>query len=228
MTIYNFTTNLMLASLLGCLIGLERQWRQRMAGLRTNALVSLGAAIFIMTIGSLEDKHEVPRMAAQIISGIGFLGAGVIMRDGVNIRGLNTAATIWCSAGIGILCGLQLHLQAAIAAMFIVCTNVLLRPVAMRLNHLPHEQVEQSIKYQIQITCRGREEIHIRQLVLHSVQSTAIVLRSIHSEEIEGCQKIRVIAELESQIKNPSLLEQIVSRISLEKGVTAANWLIQV
>lgn len=104
MTWTPFILHLTLAVALGAIIGAERQWRQRMAGLRTNALVATGAAIFILS--SVSTSPDSPgRIAAQIVSGIGFLGAGVIMRQGMNISGLNTAATLWCSAGVGVLAG---------------------------------------------------------------------------------------------------------------------------
>ncbi|PLK80960.1 magnesium transport protein MgtC, partial [Klebsiella pneumoniae] len=95
--VFPYMTHLLAAMLLGALIGAERQWRQRMAGLRTNALVATGAAVFILSAMSASPDSP-GRIAAQIVSGIGFLGAGVIMRDGMNVRGLNTAATLWCSA----------------------------------------------------------------------------------------------------------------------------------
>ena len=96
MTLIDFTLRLLLAIGLGALIGLERQWRQKQAGLRTNTLVSLGSAAFILLSLSLTDSTGDPsRVAGQIVTGIGFLGAGVILRNGVNIQGLNTAATIW-------------------------------------------------------------------------------------------------------------------------------------
>src|SRR5260370_10960883 len=95
------------ALLLGAVVGLERQWRQRTAGLRTNALVALGAALFELFAVLLAGQHGVDptRIAAYVVSGIGFLGAGVILRDGVTVRGINTAATIWCSAAVGVLAG---------------------------------------------------------------------------------------------------------------------------
>ncbi len=108
--VFPYMTHLLAAMLLGALIGAERQWRQRMAGLRTNALVATGAAVFILSAMSASPDSP-GRIAAQIVSGIGFLGAGVIMRDGMNVRGLNTAATLWCSAGIGVLCGLGTVLE---------------------------------------------------------------------------------------------------------------------
>src|SRR5580693_4060214 len=92
------------ALLIGAVIGFERQWRQRMAGLRTNALVSLGAAGFVVLSQTLSASGGT-QIAAQVVSGIGFLGAGVILREGINIRGLNTAATLWCSAMVGIFAG---------------------------------------------------------------------------------------------------------------------------
>lgn len=113
-----YLLNLLAALALGALIGAERQWRQRMAGLRTNALVAVGAAVFILS--SVTTSPDSPgRIAAQVVSGIGFLGAGVIMREGMNIRGLNTAATLWCSAGIGVLCGLGEFGPAVTAALVI-------------------------------------------------------------------------------------------------------------
>ncbi len=100
MLLTSIAMHLLSALCFGALIGAERQWRQRMAGLRTNALVSTSAALFMVTAMSASEGNP-DRIAAQIISGVGFLGAGVIMRQGMSIRGLNTAATLWCSAGIG-------------------------------------------------------------------------------------------------------------------------------
>jgi len=89
-----FAIRLGLALILGALIGAERQWRQRMAGLRTNALVAAGAAMFVMLSALAAHPDDSFRIAGQVVSGIGFLGAGVILRNGLNITGLNTAATL--------------------------------------------------------------------------------------------------------------------------------------
>jgi putative Mg2+ transporter-C (MgtC) family protein len=108
MTPLAFVLRLGVALILGAIIGLERQWRQRIAGTRTNALVAAGAGSFTMVgiMLSHMDPSSAGGMASYVVSGIGFLGAGVIFRDGVNVRGLNTAATIWCSAAIGTLSGI--------------------------------------------------------------------------------------------------------------------------
>src|ERR1700760_2550668 len=96
--------SLFTAFVLGVLIGAERQYRQRSAGLRTNALVSLGAAAFV-DFGLRTGGPGSRQVMAYIVSGIGFLGAGAIMKEGVNVRGLNTAATLWCSAAVGAAAG---------------------------------------------------------------------------------------------------------------------------
>ena len=93
------------ATLVGASIGFERQWRQRMAGLRTNTLVAIGAASFVIFAGLFPDEGSPTRVAAQVVSGIGFLGAGIIFREGLQVTGLNTAATLWCSAAVGLLAG---------------------------------------------------------------------------------------------------------------------------
>src|ERR1700724_2716673 len=97
--------SLAMATLLGACIGFERQWRQRMAGLRTNTLVAIGAASFVIFEGLFPDDGSPTRVAAQVVSGIGFLGAGIIFREGVSGTGLNTAATLWCSGAVGLLAG---------------------------------------------------------------------------------------------------------------------------
>ena len=125
--------HLSVAITLGGAIGLERQWRQRLAGLRTNMLVALGAATFIH-FESLYVGGDPTKIAGQVVTGIGFLGAGIIFRDGVSIHGLNTAATLWCAAAVGVLAGAGVYSAAAIAAGFVVGTNLILRPVIKKIN----------------------------------------------------------------------------------------------
>jgi putative Mg2+ transporter-C (MgtC) family protein len=134
-TTFPFVLHLAGATALGALVGLERQWRQRMAGTRTNALVAAGASAFVMA-GSLlgDDPSASGRVASYVVSGVGFLGAGVIFKDAGSVRGLNTAATIWCSAAMGVLAGLNsLHLAAIVAAA-VLLTNIALRPLAYKLH----------------------------------------------------------------------------------------------
>ncbi len=97
--------SLLTAFVLGTLIGAERQYRQRTAGLRTNVLVAVGAAAFVDIGMRLNGAGSAAHVLAYVVSGVGFLGAGVIMKEGLNIRGLNTAATLWGSASVGATAG---------------------------------------------------------------------------------------------------------------------------
>ena len=117
MTWVEFTIRLMLAQVLGAGIGVERQWRQRMAGLRTNALVATGAALFVMLGSMIPGESSPTRVVSYVVSGIGFLGGGVILREGFTVRGLNTAATLWCAAAaVGCLAGWGFLPEASIGA----------------------------------------------------------------------------------------------------------------
>jgi putative Mg2+ transporter-C (MgtC) family protein len=112
--------NLTLAILLGAVIGFERQWNQGMAGLRTNTLIAFGSACFV-TIGVYTGDVRIP---AQIVSGMGFVGAGVILHEGPTVRGLNTAATLWCAAAVGALAASGMRWEAVFAAGGIFVLNL--------------------------------------------------------------------------------------------------------
>ncbi|PHM29376.1 Mg transport ATPase protein C [Xenorhabdus budapestensis] len=176
MLLTSIAIHLLSATCFGALIGAERQWRQRMAGLRTNALVATGATVFILC--SISTSPDSPgRIAAQIVSGIGFLGAGVIMREGMNIRGLNTAAILWCSAGIGVLCGLGQYWSASIATAIILSANILLREAAQRINAQPQQQsLDLKQRYKIRIICDISDEILIRTLIRQAINGLNIRL----------------------------------------------------
>lgn len=154
---------------LGGLVGLERQWRQRTAGLRTNALVALGAALFELLSVLLLGGHSVDptRIAAYVVSGIGFLGAGVILRGGATVSGINTAATIWCSAAAGLLSGAGYALEALVAAGLVVVLHLALRPVARRIDRMPStSDTEVETAYRFRAVCRSADEARIRALVV--------------------------------------------------------------
>ena len=123
---------LALAALLGAIIGLERELRGNPAGIRTMALVTMGACLFT-EISMLTGAQD--RIAAQIVTGIGFIGAGVIFRGGTGMRGVTTAATVWGAAAIGMALGRELYVASVLGAVLIV---VLLysRPLTRRVEEL--------------------------------------------------------------------------------------------
>lgn len=208
----------------GACIGTERQWRHRMAGLRTNALVSLGACLFVILSVMIPGESSPTRIAAQVVSGIGFHGGGVIIREGLSIRGLNTAATLWCAAAVGTLVGAGFLKVAIIGALGVVLANVLLRPIALYMNKKSRDYIKEDMNYVISATCLDKDEGHIRVLLMHLVHAEGIGLKELNSEDIENSQKVNVRAFLHCDTKKAALIEKIVSRLSLEYSVTSVGW----
>ena len=219
--------NLGTAVALGAVIGFERQWRQRLAGLRTNTLVALGAASFVVYENLFSNEANLTRVAAQVVSGIGFLGAGIIFREGLNVRGLNTAATLWCSAAVGVLAGGGALSYAALAAGLVIVVNLLLRPLVQRINRQPLAAAEAPSRYVVNVVCRGDTEAHIRALLLQGLTAGGIRLHRLDSSNIEDSDRVEVVAELSAEHGSDSVLEQIVGRLSLEPTVTAARWSVE-
>lgn len=217
------TLSLGAAFLLGGLIGFERQWRQRLAGLRTNTLVAIGAASFVVFAGLFPGEGSPTRVAAQIVSGIGFLGAGIIFKEGLNVRGLNTAATLWCSAAIGALCGAGFYPHAAIATVFVIAVNLLLRPLVQMIERQPLSGSELESHYAITIVCHGEVEAHVRALLLRDLGSS-LRIQELESVNIEDSNRVGVQAQVRADERQDRLLEQIVGRLSLEPLVTSARW----
>ncbi|MFN7174654.1 MAG: MgtC/SapB family protein [Thermaurantiacus tibetensis] len=216
--------NLLVAVGLGALVGLERQWRQRLAGLRTNTLVALGAASFVLFADLFPGEASPTRVAAQVVSGIGFLGAGIIFREGVNVRGLNTAATLWCSAAVGVLAGAGAWERAAAVAALVIAVNVALRPVLRFIQSQPVPEPEGDRCYLVTVVSRGEAEAHVRALLLQGVSSAGLRLRRLDSQNIEESDRIAVEAEVVSEGRADAPIEQIIGRLSLEPQVTAARW----
>lgn len=125
MSVTEFIFRIIIASAAGAVVGLERQWSNKSAGLRTNTLVSLGASIFVLlsTLATAE-TGDPSRVLGQVVTGIGFLGAGVIFRQGFNVQGLTTAATLWCSAAIGALAGFGYYIFSLICAALVISINL--------------------------------------------------------------------------------------------------------
>jgi putative Mg2+ transporter-C (MgtC) family protein len=128
--------NLLLAAGLSGLIGLEREWHVRTAGLRTHMMVGLGSALF--TMAGLDLGSDPSRVAAQIVTGIGFLGAGAIFRSGETIKGLTTAAGLWTVAGIGMAAGAGLVAMAVTATVIGLFILYALLPVVDRIRGEDH------------------------------------------------------------------------------------------
>ena len=219
-----FALRLCCAILLGSLVGLERQWRQRMAGTRTNALVAAGASAFVVTGFVLHgDGSASGRIVSYVVSGVGFLGAGVIFKDGANVRGLNTAATIWCSAAIGVLSGLGSWTFAIVLAAAVVMTNILLRPIAYRLHPVLPEAEPIETSYEIELVTRASDEMALRSVLLAAIQATSVSLQSVYSE-VSPDERATIRAEVRSVGRRNDLVEGIVLHLSVDERTTSVRW----
>lgn len=137
MNFLDFVIGLSVCFLLSFVLGLERQYRRRSLGLRTMILVALGSYMFVSFSFLINGYQiDVSRIASQVVAGIGFLGAGVIIKDNEKnrVRGLTTAATLWCDAGIGILCAGGFIKEAIVASVFVLFSNIILRHVNSLVN----------------------------------------------------------------------------------------------
>lgn len=225
MNTLHFATGLGAGLSAGALIGVERQWRQRMAGLRTHTLVATGSALFVLLSSSF-GSGDPSRVAAQVVSGIGFLGAGVIMRDGVNVSGINTAATLWCSAAVGSLAGAGLPGYALAGAAAIVAVNTAVRHLAQRLDRQPGSGDEVPTPYCVEAVVSARDEAHVRTLLVQALLEAGSDgrLHAVASTSNEEDGQVRIRAEITSEGADSTPVESAVARISMEPAVISALW----
>lgn len=222
---YDFLLRLGTAIIAGGLIGLERQWRSRGAGLRTNTLVAAGAALFVLISRMVPGGSNPTQVTAYVVSGVGFLRAGVIISDGVRIRGINTAATLWCAAAIGALAASGFIWQAAVATAAVLAINIFLRPIGRRIDRQPvDEDSEVETTYRFHATAKAASEAHVRALLLQAIAGHGYHLRAIESADLPNTDLVEVRAELVSQGRDDTQIEHAAGRLGLEPSVTAVRW----
>lgn len=214
---------LIMAVILSGAIGLERQWRHRLAGIRTNVLVGLGSFLFVIVSVLIEDENSPTRLAAQVVSGIGFLGAGVILRDGYNVRGLNTAATLWCSAAIGTLTALGFLREAILGTIFILTANIFLRSFASKIS-INNQEIDKGNSYSLWAICDQREEHHLRSLLMQLLNNEKMMLENLESLNLDQKGQVKVKAAVQSLEANSTAVERIAKIISIESHINAVGW----
>lgn len=212
------------AFMLGGIIGAERQWRHRTAGLRTNTLVSLGSALFVILSVKITGDTSPSRIASQIVSGIGFLGAGVIMKEGFTVRGLNTAATLWCSAAVGSLAGMGMWEIATVGAFAVVFAHLSLRPLSNYMNMRPIKFDYSTTTYNVKIICHKNALNHIRVITTQIITNTKFQIKSLSSSSENHDETIEVNAEIYIYGKHTQILEDVLRKITSEKEVLSASW----
>lgn len=218
MDMTTFIIRLTICFILSILIGLERQLRHRMVGLRTNVLVCIGAFLFVYLSFGISVSDQT-RIAAQVVSGIGFLGAGVILRDGSKIKGLNTAATLWCVAAIGSLCASGLVVEATIGTLFVLLSNIILRLISLVI--MGKIKANEKEKYTIRINCKKTKEEKVRANFAKIIDKNDLVLNSLERSEITE-EEIKLKAIIIT--RTPSKVEMVINKTSTDPGVVSITW----
>lgn len=216
-------TNLAVALTCGAIIGSERQVRQRMAGLRTNALVALGAAAFVIFSQLVPNEVSPTRVAAQVVSGIGFLGAGIIFRDGFNVHGLNTAATLWCSAAVGLIAGIGAWDYAALLTGCVVFINLGLRPLVKFMKRHTRAGVPVIRSYKLVLSGEPAHEAAIRALMLRVLPLNGLKISEISTETAEGLIDISALVTADGG--SDHAVEQAVAQLGAEPGLRRLRWM---
>ncbi len=211
------------AFVLGTAIGAERQYRQRTAGLRTNALVAIGAAAFVDLGQRLGGDVESIRVIAYVVSGIGFLGAGVIMKEGMNVRGLNTAATLWCSAAVGAIAGSDMVAEAVLLTGVVLFTNTALRPLVDAINRIPFVGGTVEATYSVTITVAVEEAGPLGDLLVEHLENGQLPVADLATQD-RGDEQVAVIATLVGTNVPDKELDALVDHLSLVHGIEHATW----
>jgi putative Mg2+ transporter-C (MgtC) family protein len=211
------------AFVLATLIGAERQWRQRTAGLRTNVLVAVGAAAFTDLGTRLLGADGATRIISYIVSGIGFLGAGVILKEGTQIRGLNTAATLWCSAAVGAFAGAAMWGEAVAVSFFVVAGNTLLRPLVNYINRLPIDTDTTEARYRVHVVADQRQVSAARDILDETLEKVGYPILEIETLS-ETETQVELAATLVPSSADPIVLDAVVAQLEKAPPVYSATW----
>ena len=211
------------AFILGAVIGFERQLRQRNAGLRTMVLVAVGSAAFVHLGVRISGAEGATRIIAYVVSGIGFLGAGVIMKEGAQVRGLNTAATLWSSAAVGAFCGCGLIGEAVAVSVIIVAGNTMLRPLVNYINRQPLSAHATEAVYRVHLICEAEHVTDARDMLTDALEAAGYPVQSI-DVLTETDDSIELAATLIPTTADAAELDLVCQALSASRKFSAVTW----
>ncbi len=216
MDFQEFLYCLIICFLLSFLIGIERQYRRRIIGLRTTILVSIGAFLFVNFSFSV-GAQDISRIASQVVTGIGFLGAGVILKDGKKVRGLTTAATLWCDAAIGILCAGSAIKEAILGTIIILFSNIILRYVNIFINKLSSNK-NLIYNYRLHIKCISKDANNLKSELNDFFLKNRIEIKNFTIKEQVKITSFsfNIIITKENIINLQQVLDRIYSKYKLD------------
>lgn len=205
--------------LLSILIGSERQYRNGMVGLRTNVLVAIGSFMFNYVTFGVSGNHDFTRMGAGIVSGMGFLGAGIIIQENNRVKGLNTAATLWCVSAIGVLSSSGMIFEASVGTFLVLFSNIILRLISFFvMNKIKNKLKEKCV---LRVSCTRTIEGSICQTLSSYIEKHNLNLVSMDKDEVTKDEVKLVVVIITSR---PDEVDNLVKTLSAEVGVTSLSW----
>jgi putative Mg2+ transporter-C (MgtC) family protein len=214
--------NMIAALVLGCVIGLERQARNHMAGVRTNGLVALAASGFVVFSTLVVVDSSPTRVAAQVVSGIGFLGAGVIFRDGFTVHGLNTAATLWCAAAVGVMCGIGAFPHAVMLTALVMVLNLGLRPIVFWFDRTFRPGKAAGRGVLLHVVYDVENETEMRRMVMKKLAVAGLGFRRMDQSAVPD--GLRLTLELPRDKDGEAVITRIVGMLATEAGLKSVDW----
>jgi putative Mg2+ transporter-C (MgtC) family protein len=170
------------------------------------------------------DENSPTRIASYIVSGLGFLGGGVILRDGLTVKGMNTAATLWCTGAVGTLAGVGFLLEATVGTAAVLAVHLGLRPVVRWIEARTKTTPDVETFYRLRVACENGEGAHIRAILMRHIGARArMSVQGISTEEGEKEARV-IVADVYALERNDRAMEEIVARLSIEPEVTGVSW----
>jgi putative Mg2+ transporter-C (MgtC) family protein len=185
--------------------------------------VAVGAATFVDIGMHLNGNAGATQIIAYVVSGVGFLGAGVIMKQGNNVWGLNTAATLWCSAAVGACAGADLAFEAVALTLFVLAGNTLLRPLVNAINRAPIDEAATEAIYQVRVTTSADDIDEARELLRERIEAANYAAQDIEVDDREQGE-VELVATLLGTAAVPAELDDIIAKLEANALVHSATW----
>ncbi|MGX7170577.1 MgtC/SapB family protein [Enterococcus ureilyticus] len=208
----------------GMIIGAERQWRKKLAGMRTMTLVTFGSCQFVSLSSLIQDDNSPTRIAAQVVSGIGFLAGGVILREGFSVTGINTAATLWCSAAVGSMIGAGFVTEGVVCAVILMLVNILLRNLSFKIDDytVQREDDQTETIHYLSVIASNSSEVMLRTEIIQLLDKYCLTFTKFSCTDLAG-KKVRLFLEIEVTRNGSLAINTIISELSQLSEVIEIN-----
>jgi putative Mg2+ transporter-C (MgtC) family protein len=172
----------------------------------------------------VSDRDSPTRIAAQVVSGVGFICGGAILREGISVRGMNTAATIWCTSAIGTLIGVDKFLLASLGTVAIIASHLLFRPIAHFLDRYTQGKGEMDLLCEVKIVCLRTKEEKVRTLLIEQIQAARLRLQGLSLQDTSAVDQVEMIVHLFALQHDELAMNDLVSRLASQEEVARVSW----